>query len=221
MPRRKTYKKKKRSKRRAYYPLVSMGTPSGVQTNRRAKLRYSDLITLTSTSGGRGSYTFRANSVFDPDYTATGHQPISYDFWANMYNHYVVLGSKITMTVADSGTSTTPGIIGIFLDDDTTIPYSTPNTFIESGKGTWKMLQGDKSKPSTVISKYSAKKFFNVTDVNDNLNRLGANVVSNPTESAEFHCWYFTLDASTETVYAQVVVDYIVEFSEPKALASS
>lgn len=38
---------------------------------------------------------FRGNSVFDPDLTGAGHQPVGYDQWAQFYDKYQVLASKI------------------------------------------------------------------------------------------------------------------------------
>jgi len=56
---------------------------------------------------------FRANSCYDPDYTATGHQPMYFDNFALFYNRYRVLASKITVTVVD----VRPG--GVIADDVT------------------------------------------------------------------------------------------------------
>jgi len=34
---------------------------------------------------------FRMNSIFDPDYTGTGHQPFFRDMWASQYDYYTVI----------------------------------------------------------------------------------------------------------------------------------
>lgn len=203
------------------YPLYRQfqNVQSGLPIQRSARLRYSEIITMTSTSGSLASYVFRANSVFDPDFTSVGHQPMGYDQWAGMYNHYVVLGSKIVCRVVEdaAGTSTNPGIVGVFLDDDTTLPYSTPNSFIEADKGSYKLLSPISDSTSIISTSFSAKGFFNLTNVKDNLLRVGANVVSNPLESAEYQIWYATVNATTNTIAVQCTIDYIVLFNEPKA----
>lgn len=78
-------------------------------------LRYVDLYTLTSTAGGIGTQVFSMNSVFDPDVTGAGHQPLYFDRYTAIYNNYRVLGSRInasispTSVVAGSG----PFVFGI------------------------------------------------------------------------------------------------------------
>ncbi len=58
------------------------------------QLRYTDTISLTSssvtarTSGNQ--YEFRLNSIYDPNYTSTGHQPYMYDQFAALYGRYRV-----------------------------------------------------------------------------------------------------------------------------------
>jgi hypothetical protein len=42
---------------------------------------------------------YASNSIFDPNLTATGHQPLSHDQWSQFYQHYLVMGSKITIKV--------------------------------------------------------------------------------------------------------------------------
>ena len=38
------------------------------------------------------------NSLFDPDFTGTGHQPYYFDQFATIYQRYTVIGSKLTAT---------------------------------------------------------------------------------------------------------------------------
>lgn len=42
-----------------------------------------------------GSHAFRLNSLFDPDLTGTGTQPVGFDQWAAFYNRYIVYACKI------------------------------------------------------------------------------------------------------------------------------
>lgn len=50
-------------------------------------------------------YIFSANSVFDPNITAAGHQPRGFDQIAALFNNYEVYGSKITITPTTHQTS--------------------------------------------------------------------------------------------------------------------
>lgn len=70
----------------------SIGFPDTMRTH----LRYEDTITL---SGAAQQYTFRGNSLFDPDFTSTGHQPMYFDQFISIYEKYRVYGSSIKITV--------------------------------------------------------------------------------------------------------------------------
>ncbi len=106
MPKRKYSRKKRTTKKRKYTrrkrrytrrkPLVLGGIPD----QRVCRLRYCEFVKLDATALGSAvavQHTFNANSVYDPNQTTTGHQPMGYDEMASQYNHYVVLGSKITV----------------------------------------------------------------------------------------------------------------------------
>ena len=79
------------------------------------KLVYTDTILLSSTgSVAFNTHTFRANSVFDPDWTGAGHQPTRFDQLAALYQRYEVLKSKIrvqftTGQLADTSTTVALG----------------------------------------------------------------------------------------------------------------
>jgi hypothetical protein len=48
--------------------------------------------------GAVSTYQFRVNSIFDPDYTGVGHQPLGHDQWATFYNRSRVRGCSYTVT---------------------------------------------------------------------------------------------------------------------------
>jgi len=229
MPR-KTYAKKRRPTKRPRgkrtrwthrrRPYISNNL-SGMPKTRRAILRYTDHVTsITSTLGALGSYVFRANGIYDPNYTGTGHQPMGFDQWAALYNHYVVLGAKMTVKVLPSASSTAPCIIGTMVTDGTAVPYTTPGTFIEAKRGPYRLFKAT-DRVVSLVQKYSSKKQFNVTDVKDNVARIGAPVTADPTEDAMFNIWFFTMDNTTASPNLFVTIDYIVEFSEPKDMVTS
>lgn len=75
----------------------------------RVKLPYTDLFEFN----GGGIFTivsnvFRGNSIFDPDLTGTGTQPLGRDQWHNFYNRYRVISSTIEVSASNaSGISCT------------------------------------------------------------------------------------------------------------------
>lgn len=104
-------------------------------------LRYTTSTTLTpSANGFVGFHTFRASSIFDPDYKnlTSGGQPYGRDIYETIYNHYMVLGSTIAVQGMASNNQDFPGL-GIALDDDHS--FSSDRQKIMSAKGsTYSML---------------------------------------------------------------------------------
>lgn len=65
------------------------------------KLRYNQLLTLTSPVDGTTSSTWWQSSIFDPESAVGGHQPLWHDQWASFYTYYRVHGMKYTIRVTD------------------------------------------------------------------------------------------------------------------------
>jgi len=89
--------------------------------------------TLSSVSGSVAQYGFRWNSIFDPDYTSAGHQPLYRDTYAGIYNHYSVISARAKITFA-SQSSSTPSFVSVNTDDDNTTS-STGDTLAEMSHG--------------------------------------------------------------------------------------
>lgn len=220
-----SYKKRRlyRAKRRLRRRRVGiMGRPSGIPVRRRARLRYVDNIELTSSTGVIASHVFRANSIYDPDLTGTGHQPMGRDQMAQFFAHYVVVGSKITvewLNNAGSSASESPCIVGVYLNSDTSVTYTDINSFKEAKRGSFKTMQWVFMPVTTY--KYSAKKFYNIKDVKDNVRRIGAPIGLNPDDGAYYQLLLQAIGSYSASLTARVTIDYIVDFSEPQDIAVS
>lgn len=213
-------------------PLAYRNIPLtlGFPKSKMMKLRYAGSGTLNVASTPAYHY-FWANSLYDPDYTATGHQPMFRDIIANIYNHYVVIGAKCTATFWTEDASTTyASIVGIKLNDDvSTTPIAAAQTLLEqpSGLTRWKHLRHSANSGNNTITKvkhfFSAKKFFGIKDVNDNKQDIGAAVGSSPTDGAYFTLFngHITDGVDLPQVFFTVIIDYIVKFSELKDIEGS
>lgn len=83
-PKRRNYKKrnyKKKDNIPWYNPQPTRGL---------VKLRYCDVATVTSTAGAANTLQYNIGSLYDPDYTYTGHQPYLYDQITSLFNAYCV-----------------------------------------------------------------------------------------------------------------------------------
>jgi len=110
------------------------GFPNTILTT----LRYCDFFVMTSGAGVISTQVFAANGLFDPDITGTGHQPMYRDTYAGIYNNYVVIGSKITVTATVmEGDSTS---IFILAGDDDSTPPSGILTRMEANNSSYTTL---------------------------------------------------------------------------------
>lgn len=67
-------------------PLV---TPNGIVVT----MPYVDCRVLSSGITNFTYHIYRGASLFDPDFTGVGHQPLGHDQWATLYQRYRVLSS--------------------------------------------------------------------------------------------------------------------------------
>lgn len=70
------------------------------------KFSYTDNIQVVSSTGVPQITYYAGNSLFDPDITGVGHQPLGYDQWSAFYSKYCVYGSKISVTVLNASGTT-------------------------------------------------------------------------------------------------------------------
>jgi len=204
----------------------------GFPKTQLVKLRYCQSFQMgpsnTATIGAE--YAFRANSIFDPDQSGAGHQPIGRDQWEPFYNTYTVVGSTINVRILKNPgavNASSNSIVGVLLHDTATLPTTTVTTIQEQGLGSWRVLQGlQNGNVVNLKQNFSAKKFFNVTNLRDNQDRLGADMGSNPpsTGDAFYIIWAATTIAgglSANSVEFMVTIEYSVLLSDPKALGQS
>lgn len=184
---------------------------------------------MSCTTGIPSVSNFRCNGIYDPDQTGSGHQPLGHDEVALLYRHYVVLGSKITVrAIPTTSASGVPMIIALQTKDVTTGPASATN-LIENNRSSYRImggLQGGASSHTgglTLSKTYSPKRFYNIVDTKDNLNRLGATFGADPTEEAFFQLSLTSLDeaSSTNAVSFSVDIEYTVALSEPHQIGQS
>jgi len=189
-----------------------------VPSKMRVSLPYYDVLAVDPAVGGAVTgYVFRANNIYDPDYTGTGHQPRFRDELTNIYGAYHVLNAKMSILVSNSSASSFRIVAGISLRQTTTLD-SLKLDYIESRDTVFDMvpvgsLTGDYLR---ISKKYDASKFWSVKDVLGDDSIGATTAVSTPTRPAYFHIWTadsYTNDPTTCTVI--VYITYDVVFHDP------
>lgn len=224
--------RRKKKKKKPRVTKVGRGVPTipstgnGFPAKRIRKLRYvSDAgdVTLNAGAGGLASHTFRAVSVNDPDQSGTGHQPLGYDQWTAFYQQYVVLKATCTVYYSTEVTSNVCSqIIGLSLDENNSFAPTTLGHACELPGSVFSTIATGQQTTRKLSLTYDAKKFYDVKDPND-VNDLVAAYNGNPNKTAAFHLYAGSMDGITNAlaIDCMVVIDYLVEFSEPNELAQS
>jgi len=200
-------------------------TFGGFPVSSRVSLRYVESIGINPAAGALGKYIFRANSCYDPNSSGTGHQPLGYDQWADVYNHYCVLGSRIKCTFISTETSVScPLALGVVLDDDGTIA-ATAGTIIEQGKSKYALINSRDLAFDNGISltnTYDARSYFGVTDPLDNSD-LSALVSTSPARTACFTVWVGDFAEAADLGAIRILVEMVfdVVFFKPTNLVES
>lgn len=185
-------------------------------------MRYVDnLATIDPVVGTVGTYSYRANDIFDPNLTGVGHQPYGHDTLALVYGRYKVLSSKITVRYYAGGTGGVYSGLGSIQTSTETIATTNPTLMLEQPETTYGPIASLQSnKGVTTLSKtYNAARFFGKKRNHE----LTANMGAGPTEKAYFHIGVqgTTSTSDVPRYDLAVTITYKVLLTEPIALGQS
>jgi len=216
-PKRKYYKKTQTSNR-INKSLVPIG--KGFPKRMLFTHKYADNFTLTSTTGVMNKYYFICNGMWDPNKTGTGHQPAYFDTMHSLYNHWTVIGSKITIKCCFATETDLPAYVALLQDDDGVLSSNDMQNLSETSSGKVKLVGAKNPGVITLTNRWSAKKTFGGSVLAND--ELKGDSSQNPAETSS---WVIALQAanviSTVSMYVHVNIEYIAVWSELKELASS
>ena len=173
---RKKYKRRKRGYRLSRRMGVAAGMPS--QT-RYVNLRWVYRSAIQSTGPTLASTYIAANSARNPSTIPSvlpmppGSQPLHFDNLAALYERVMVVGSKatwfLTPLMPDGNTSApnTQMMVGAYVSKQVLPAFDEVTDYISHKRGQYKAMTIQRNQ-TTVTSKYSCKKFFNITNPKDN-----------------------------------------------------
>lgn len=216
----------RRRSRKSIARTMTRQKRTGFSQTQVVKFKYVDQIQVNSGVGTASDFYFNAAGMFDPNGTGFGHQPLCFDQWMQLYNHYTVIGSKIVaqFTTSSSDPISGPAYVGIMLKDGVSSETGQNfNELAEQPSSRFKQLStGNARGTTTVVNRYSAKKFFANKAVMADDNLKGT-ATTNPTESAYYHIIACPIDPSIDgaLLYCTVTITYIAILTEPKRIAPS
>lgn len=187
-----------------------------------SSMHYLTTADLNPGIGGAGaSYVFRLSSLFDPDFTGVGHQPLGFDQISPLFERYQVwkVDFHVEFTNRDNGN---PMRVGYRVSDQSTTSVD-PLVNIENGNCEWALL-GTSDGMGTKCFEGSV----NVADVhgisykqymaNDD---YGAAVTTNPVEEAYMILFADGLGVDTGATAFSVHLVYHAKFMGPVLTSTS
>lgn len=180
--------------------------------------RYCEQIGLTSASGVPAYYKFSCNGLYDPNVTATGHQPMYFDQFSGLYYHYVVLASRIKILCYTG--PTVPYLVNLFIDDVGGAPAQTDPVGVFENSLAQRPKIATEYLPVELMASWDAKKYFG-PDPLDN-NSLAGTGLGNPVEQSYFTICVKTVDGITSATARVVVeIEYTAIWKELSDVAPS
>jgi len=190
----------------------------------RTTLKYSDVQVISNTVGsGFTTWVLRPNSVFDPDLTGVGHQPLRFDQLAAMFQQYRVRGATIRGIFSVGEVSISASSLGPWR---VTITKSKTNSTLP-GTGTDQYtcaeMEGSTTGIMTTQEKLTLYNNFDWRETGiNNIEELNTDVGSNPAVPFYWIVSVFNQGnvAATNTLF-NLDVTFDVEFLNPKTIATS
>lgn len=188
-----------------YMKLMRQPVPDQMLT----KLNYNEniILTLAASVGGALSpayYRFRT-SLYDPDYSGTGHQPMWHDQLALMYGRYRVHGMKYTFTIKNTGDS--PQLITGCIRHTSLDAVDGDYRVLRERRGTKKFHLGSVfSMPTRVRGYMATNKPWGITKrefMSDE--DFDANIGANPTKVSYLDLYAWTM--ATSNIVLNITAD--------------
>lgn len=226
----------KRRKSRIERPFSSVSTSNQIATlskrpstargplsvKQRATFVYAERFSRTAGAVNPANYVFSCNGLYDPNITGIGHQPRGFDQLMALYDHYVVIGARISvMYVNRDGSNPQLCTVRVL---DTPTPTTTIENLMENRylKGAIAGVANNGSACGSLDLAVNPNEFLGRSKPLADPDVKG-NTSANPTEQCYFHISTCATDlVSTVGVVDMVVrIEYDTILIEPKQPSES
>lgn len=178
-------------------------------------MKYSEAFNLTSLAP---QVTMNLNSIYDPNRSGVGHQPMGFDQLATLYNRYRVISCSF---VINGYCTTDPIRIAAIPTNDLGITFSGVSHMIESPRCRF-IAQYPQAEPKYLKGKVYMPALAGRTKAQYMADdRYQSDVTSSPLELLLLNIQAATLVDSIPTTTLTVTLEYTVEFFDVKQLTQS
>lgn len=184
------------------------------------KLTYCSLDHVSSLNY-YSEYYYRGNSIWDPDGTGSGHQPLYYDQYSLLYNKYRVIGSAITLDVMnDSGVKALMYVVQPSTDIS---PLTDITTVYEQQRSKAPKFVPIAQRVASRHKQYcSTRQVCGLTKSQLYDDTFAANITADPSNVWYWNILFTTSDQTTAVQYSYMIkIVYYVQFFDRKIVPQS
>lgn len=212
--------RKMKIRRNPTYNKTSVKSGLGFPKRMVMTHRYSEAGSMTS-STTLGRYSFHVNSMFDPNHSGVGHQPLYFDQMAVLYNLYTVIGAKCVFKVFPLTSVANSVLVAGYINDNTAAAAASNwNTIAEQSQAKRTIMIPLTGKPATITLKWSGRKAWGKGFLQNP--QLSADTGNDPAEKQYFDFYTIAADGSTATtVRWEVMITYIAVWRELREVSES
>lgn len=202
------------------FAVMGTGLPQRVMVKHKYVTTYNPQLPsgLTPTA-----IVIRANGMYDPEVVLGGHQPMYFDQYSALYNHYTVIGSRVKFTIVngDQQESQYAFTFCAYRDDDGSLPSgATMEGIAEQTQGRQLVtVPGGANNVYTTSLSFSAKKTFGGSILGNP--ELKGSATSDPTEGQYFILALRAGVSHGANLVVTIHVEYVAVWSELKDVAQS
>lgn len=184
-------------------------------TATRRMLRYSDDIALSVVGGVMANYIFRANDLYDPNVTSTGHQPMGFDQMMVFFDHFVVESCKVTALFTNSSSSNPFGCLRL---EGNNVTITDPTIVKETGGCVYaQMNQASPNQSQALTMDLDVARFHGINKTALTATEsLTGSISSSPSDGIFAHVCAWDPVAANSTIRVTVVMELIAVFLEPR-----
>jgi len=186
----------------------------GLPTVYRMPMRYVESVTVVAATGALGIYQWRTNSLFDPNFTGTGHQPYGFDQMKTYYASYLVTSSKISAECLSSAVVIC--LAGVMTSAESSTGITTADGYMEPGKGQGGLLYSNSTR--------GFESRWSLAAIADHDPADYSALISASPANSDFYT-VFVQDAyalaGTATLFVTISIEYEVTWKDPVTFATS
>lgn len=160
----------------------------GFADTTRVTLVYTDTLAISS-AAYQTIYSFRGNSVYDPDFSGAGHQPAYYDTYSEVYSRYKVYGCSIDIKYTNT---TGDSIVCSIIPSTQNLGVgASPSALLDLPRARWSIAGTANIMPASIRHKASTSEILGLTSRQIEDDDYSALTTTNPNQ-----IWYWNIYVS-------------------------